>query len=147
MEKVVGSVKKGIKDLKSVLNSCNVKGPYGLTITDSKEAGGVVVDGKYVVREVPTAIDYHIISKDELDMWVGKILDNIYDEDIEYYDLESILSTLKPEMSMAEYLKNEYMQLGLDLFISTMKDAFEPAYIRYLGSGNICIWFVDMSKY
>lgn len=145
---VVGTVQNGISKLNEVLRDCDVNGSYGLIIKQPNEVNGIITSGRYVRELVPVS-DYQVISDDDLQYWVDKYCMNLSEEDEEdcQYDLWDVMNTLKPIMSLDEYLSNEYMQIALDIFISSIQSAFEPAYIRSIDGDKLCIWFVDMSNY
>ena len=145
---VVGTVQNGISKLTEVLSDCDVNGSYGLIIRQHLRVNGIITSGWYV-RELVPVLDYHVISEEDLQYWVDKYCMNLSEEDEEacQYDLWEVMGTLKPIMSLSEYLNNELMQVALDLFISSIQSAFEPAYIRSIDGDKLCIWFVDMSNY
>lgn len=145
---VVGTVQNGISKLTEVLRDCDINGSYGLIIKQPNKVNGVITSGWYV-RELVPVLNYQVVSDEDLEYWVDKYCENLSEDDEEtcQYDLWDVMNTLKPVISLQEYLSNEEVQIALDLFISTMQSAFEPAYIRSIDGDKLCIWFVDMSNY
>lgn len=133
---IVGSVDKGVNNIDRVLKGIQLKGDYGLS----------VIDGNYVIDICEDMSHYHIAKKFDIDFFVDKILENLNEEE-EY--LSEYFESVKPVVTWEEYLSDEKIQKGLDLYLERVSKAFEPVYLRTVKEGSIklCLWHPDMENY
>ena len=111
MGKVVGTVTEGIKNIKEAVKTATCSSEYGL----------VIKNDNYVLERLHE--DFHPIGDYGLDMWQDKFAENIEQYELEEYEENEMIDkfcSVKPCISLEEYMQSEILQEGLDMFLSRM---------------------------